>query len=121
MANESLNQTAFEFWGPVYEADDGTLYSPGFTGNTYASNSWSTDLINGKALPGIVEVTVNKALDVDKKKASGSDGARLTLHGLQPAIIEIRVTIWTPEQLKELNRVWPILFPKAQKKKPQPF
>jgi hypothetical protein len=115
-----------KFWGrPVIQDASGNLFCPGFTGNTYSQHPWQSVTMpgvphSGKSLPrtpGICDVTCDKQREVDKKKAKGSDGARITLAGLQPAKVEIRVHIWTPEQLKELDILRPIIFPGPQKMK----
>jgi hypothetical protein len=101
---------AFDFWAPTFTAADGSLVSPGFTGNLYASNVWDFVDFAGERTPGLAEVTVDKERGLDEKKSPGSDGATLTLHGSNPAKIEIKLTIWTPEQLRRLNELWPILL-----------
>ncbi len=121
---------AFDFWGaPVYTSPStGDLYCPGFTGNTFAANAWDkvgfvnatssiTDPILAPSLlnilsytPGLCDVTVVKEAQVDEKKAAGGHGARLTVHGIKPAQIGIRILIWTPQQLKELKSLWDYLF-----------
>ena len=115
-----------KFWGrPVIQDDKGNLSCPGFSGNTYSKHPWESVGIAGVPLvgnsqgrtPGICEVTCDKAREVDVKKSKGSDGARITLSGLKPAKVEIRVHVWTPEQLKELDILRPIIFPAAQKQK----
>lgn len=117
------NRSSFAFWGqPVVTNSDGTLSCPGFVGPTYAASAWDKVFVavpySGSEqpyTPGQAEVSVHKSRDVDKKKFAGGDGARLTIHGLEPAIIEIRLLIWTPEQLLWLSKIWPVLFPAQQK------
>ncbi len=120
-AYKNVSAANFAFWGsPVITKADGTLYCPGFVGDTYMKNVYDVLFINNAVssgmAPGIAEVRVNKFRDLDKKKAAGSDGARLTVHGIEPAMVEIRLTIWTPEQLKALNELWPVLFPRGNKR-----
>lgn len=116
-------QTPFEFWAaPVYTAADGTYYTPGFTGNTYMSNVWDYCVVNGVRTPGkVLDVKVVKGRDVDKKKAAGSDGARNTIHGVDPGSVEISIMIWTPEQLRQLQKMWDLVFPVSGKGQPQPW
>lgn len=100
------------FWGsPVIDGGDGTLICPGFTGNTYADNPWDFVNIMGFKTPGIAEVSVKKERKMDVKKASGRDNARLTYTGMEPALVDIRVTIWTPDQLQALTGLWNYIFP----------
>jgi hypothetical protein len=101
---------AFDFWGPVFTQPNGFLFSPGFTGNTYQTNVWDFVTFAGQPTPGLAEVNVEKERAVDEKKSAGSDGATLTIHGSKPARIEIKLTIWTPDQLRALNELWPILM-----------
>lgn len=115
-AYDNVAAVASNFWGrPVLQADNGELYCPGFTGNTYAANPRDFVLIGSYMTPGLAEVKCDKRRDVDKKKIKGADGARLTLAGLQPADVEIRITIWTPEQLRQLEILRAIIFPGPQK------
>lgn len=119
-------QASFQFWQkPVYQASDGTLWCPGVEGATYATSPWDYIYLGIPSTqpftPGICKLRVNKWRDVDKKKAVGSDGARVTIHGVDPASIDIEITIWTPEQLKALAILWPILFPQAYKGSPPAY
>lgn len=114
------------FWGsPVIQMSDGTLSCPGYTGATYSSRIWDfvgiklpAALLSGSMqakTPGACEVNCLRERDVDKKKKKGSDGARITLAGLEPATVDIKVTIWTPEQLKNFELLCAIIFPGRQK------
>lgn len=111
------NAASFDFWSqPVLTNDKGELYCPGFIGNTFAKGAWDSVKIGSVQTPGICEVTVFKARDVDKKKAAGSDGARLTIHGIEPGTGDIELTIWTPEQLKTLRAAWEKISPSSNKR-----
>ena len=117
------NRVSFDFWmQPVLQAGDGTYYTPGFEGPTYMSNPDSIVTIGGGsapsaaagqvfALPGLCTVHCTKEYAVDKKKPVGSNGARVTVHGVDAAEIEIECLIWTPEQLRQLRNIWAIIFP----------
>lgn len=117
------DRVSFAFWGqPVLRQSNGLLTCPGFDGPTYADSPWDKVFvavpyqgIEQPYTPGQAEVSVQKSRDVDKKKAAGNDGARLTVHGLEPAVVEIRLLIWTPDQLAWLAKIWPVLFPGPQK------
>lgn len=103
---------AFKFWGaPVFKNAYGELYCPGYTGETYARNSWELLQLCGYKMPGLWEITIDRSLAVDEKKAAGQSGARLTLHGLNQGRVDLRGTIWTPEQLRQLGNIWTKLFP----------
>lgn len=120
---QPLTPVVSDFWfGPVYEADSGEWYCPGFTGNTYSKEPWDAVLIsvpfsgNEQPLtPGVCEVMVSKDRSVDKKKSAGTDGTRNTIHGINSAEGEIQVTIWTPQQYRMLLDLWDVLFPGPQK------
>lgn len=119
-----------KFWGsPVIRDKNGNLSCPGFSGATYATKAWDTVVIpgvptkspavpNGPAqakTPGICVVRCKKSRDIDKKKIKGGDGGRITLAGLEPAMIEIEIHIWTPQQLEELDKLKVIVAPGPQK------
>lgn len=108
-----IGRVSFEFWGSpvVQDPATGNLVCPGFT-EYHMGNAWDLFVIPsaGGYLPGACEVSCHRYRDLDKKKPKGDDGARLTLHGLEPAQVEIAVTIWTPQQLKDLQEMWAIMF-----------
>lgn len=121
---QNVAAVAFQFWAkPVLQAQDGSYYCPGFEGATYAKNEWDKLIISvpynppleEPSTPGLCEISVTKERTYDKKKAAGSDGARVTVHGIDPAQVEVRVTVWTPEQLRRLKSLWDVLFPGPQK------
>lgn len=117
------NRVSFDFWAqPVIQASDGTYFCPGFEGDTFAKNPENLVKFGGGSapfasagqdlvLPGICTVHCDKEYASDKKKPVGSNGARRTMHGVDDADIEIECLIWTPEQLRQLRNIWPILFP----------
>jgi hypothetical protein len=123
---QNVQQVSFQFWAkPVLQASDGTYYSPGFDGPTYASSPWDYLYLGVPSTqpftPGLCTVAVNRTRDVDKKKAAGNDGARVTIHGVDAAMVEIAIRIWTPEQLRQLAALWPTLFPNAYKGAPPAY
>lgn len=69
--------------------------------------SWDTLLLGGAELPGVVDIDGSKGRKVDVKTRKGSDGATLTDNGYDPAKVTIKLRIWTPEQW----RLWQIIFP----------
>lgn len=117
----------FAFWRqPVYQLGDGTYWTPGSDGATYASSPWDKIYIGLPTTgtpytPGIAKVKVEKFRDVDKKKSAGIDGARITIHGVEPAEVDIDLLIWTPEQLRQLIILWSNLFPAAYKGPPPTY
>lgn len=123
------------FWGPVFVDDKGHPYSPGYIGNTFSKNAWDAvqiaiplpfmtgvlQQLNVDRTPGLCEVDVRRGRDIDRKKSAGSDGQRLTFKGINNADVDIRITIWTPEQLDVLSALWNVLQPKAGKGTPSAF
>lgn len=102
---------AFDFWyQPVFQNDDGSLYCDGITGPTIADSLWDKVFFSGAPTPGVAEVNFRRDRDVDIKKPTGSDGATVTIHGIVPADIEIKLLIWTPDQFKALGELWPLLM-----------
>lgn len=112
MADTLINS---DFWLPVYQRPDGSLYSAGQPGNTFSDNLMDTVYFGAAPSPGIAEVTVMKERSVDKKKGAGSDGGRLTIHGVNPAEFEIRFRIWTPEQWEAMKQLKALVFVPAYK------
>lgn len=119
----------FQFWRqPVLELDDGTYWHPGSDGPTYLTgvdSAWSYLYLGIPSTqpytPGKATVHVTKFRDVDKKKAAGNDGGRITIHGVEPCQVDIEIFIWTPEQLRALSGLWPTLFPQAYKGTPPAY
>lgn len=121
-AYANVKATNFAFWGaPVVEANDGTLSCPGYTGNTFASSPWDYLVLavpynspDQPKTPGVCEVQCRRERSVDKKKPAGNNGARITIHGMQPAEVDIKLLIWTPDQLRWLNEIWRVVFPNGK-------
>jgi hypothetical protein len=120
------SQASFLFWRkPVYTAANGELWSPGIIGETYATNPWDYLYLGVPSTmpytPGLVRLNFEKARDIDKKKAAGNDGARVAIHGLDLAAVDVELLIWTPEQLRALAGLWPDLFPLTGKGAPPAY
>lgn len=123
---QGLNQVSFQFWAkPVLQTSSGVYYCPGFDGETYASNAWDYLYLGIPSTqpftPGLCRVIVNRTRDIDKKKAAGTDGARVTIHGVDAAMVDIEIRVWTPEQLRQLANLWPVLFPNAYNGSPPAY
>lgn len=124
---QNVSAVPSTFWGaPVLRYDGnaprwdglqpGELYCPGFDGATFSKRVNDFALIGGIAqTPGLCEITGNKNRALDKKKAAGGDGSRLTFHGIENAEGEMRITIWTPAQLDAMLALIPLIFPPTQK------
>lgn len=98
----TLTADALDFWDYTYKDDNGTWQSPGYIGNTFYNNPWSTFFLNGlddaSQCPGLVDVRITRQRAIDKKKPAGSDVGTVTIHGINPAEFDIDVLIWTPDQ-----------------------
>lgn len=122
---QNASQASFAFWAkPVLQSSDGSFFCPGFEGDTYANSpysrltiAWPIALrIAGMGIndtPGLADIIIRKDHRVDQKKPVGSDGARLTVYGANPAQVTVRLTIWTPDQLRVLSEIWKVIFPKG--------
>lgn len=120
-----VNKIAFDFWRkPVYQIQDGTYWTPGIEGRTFSTNEWDFIKFGGPLVvpltPGVCSVSIRKDRAVDNKKPVGSDGGRQTFHGVIPSQFDVELEIWTPEQYRKLEQLWPILFPHAYKGKIPP-
>lgn len=117
---------SFNFWSqPVYKRANGTLYTPGIDGNTYADNPWDYVYLGVPLTqpntPGLCDLVIDKGRQIDKKKSGGTDGARVTYHGMTLGMVTLKIRIWTPDQLQALSNLWTILFPPAYKGVPPAF
>lgn len=90
------------FWEPE-GGQYGALYQD--------DNAWDTATIRGITVPGIVEVVGVPEKAMDMRKPAGKNGGTATIHGRKPAMFEIRVRMWTPEQWQHmvdlLGQIWP--------------
>ena len=136
----NVKDARFQFWSqPVYQADDGRYWAPGFDGETFATNPWDfirfaneygspTGGSPANRTPGICRVTIGKGYEIDTKKAVGGHGVRNTTLGVHAAGVlstgknkmpfDIEIEIWTPEQLRQLQAMWRYFVPIAGKGDP---
>jgi hypothetical protein len=123
---ENVQAVPSEFWGaPVLVWDGpgqrfdgiqkGELYCPGYEGATYSKFINDYVLVAGEPTPGICTITGSKSRAIDKKKSAGSDGSRLTFHGIDNAEGELAITIWTPQQYQVIRALLSKWFPPSQK------
>lgn len=107
----ALTPIAFDFWyQPVYQNSDGSLYCPGCTGPTIADSLFDKVFFASIPTPGVAEVDAKRERKVDSKDAAGVDGGTVTIHGIRPADIMIKLLIWTPDQYKALRELWPLIM-----------
>lgn len=93
----------------------------GYRGSDYLSNPHDTLFLGTKKLgtiqvPGLVSVKITRAVRVTKQKATGRDGATKIIRGMEPAKVEVLITVWTPRQYRLLNTLRNIIFPPEGKK-----
>jgi hypothetical protein len=88
----------------------------GYEGKLFADNEWDFVILGGDALPGISVAVAEPGRRSDEKKSNGEHGASLTLYGYLPSKVEITVTIWTSDQLKELDDIVAKIWPPAAKR-----
>lgn len=74
---------------------------------------WDTIYFAGKRFPGIARVRTKKSRRVDVKEPRGQDGATMTSTGYKPAEIDITLSIWTQDQLSQLQKQMQIILPAA--------
>jgi hypothetical protein len=105
------SRVSSRFWRqPVYELSDGTHFCPGASGNTYSDSAWDYVTVGSFKTPGVAEVHPRKTKDVDRKKQPGSQNERLTVLGHKAADVDIRVRVWTPEQLRQFLIFWTAVY-----------
>jgi hypothetical protein len=68
---------------------------------------WDEIIFDGFAMPGLAIVSASIGRKIDTKSASGSDGATLTDKGYEPGKVDIKLVLWTREQLEDYLRVRP--------------
>jgi hypothetical protein len=66
-------------------------------------NPWDILFLNGTRVPGKSAVKVNPKHVIDCKKSTSQDGGPTIARGHEAARVEITITIWTPEQWKDLQ------------------
>lgn len=74
----------------------------GSAGPTYLTG-WDLGILGGERIPGKCRITKGGVkVKKDPKRKAGADGARPTLHGMDPGAVDFEVTVWTEEQLERL-------------------
>lgn len=118
--NIKPSSSSLDFWGPLFEDEDGNLLSPGFV--DYSENSaniWDKVYINiGNGfikLPGIANVFFKRQKNKDKKKPVGVDSTTISTSGTKSAEIIIELLLWTPQHRQQMKQIIPVLFPKPGK------
>lgn len=73
------------------------------------TDDWDVLILGGEFMPGIARVQLTVEYDLDTKKPKGSDGWSMTDNGEVPAPLSIELLMWTSAQLREFERVLPLL------------
>lgn len=103
------------YWDNSVNAS-GQIVGPGADGPLNAPMEWDTCQLQGIHLPGIVEFNVDsQSRRLQSKKQDGSDGSTPTFRGQNPAKGNLRITIWTPDQLTLMDSLLPIVYPNPNK------
>lgn len=105
-----------DYWDPAVlgKPDGKALFYGG--GPTFLKNRWDSMWFNGQQMPGLWSVKRGSpSLQIDQKKGPGHDGARLSLHGILPAEIEMTVTIWNGDQWNVFVKMVPVFWRRPTK------
>lgn len=96
-------------------------FPEGAVGNTYSDNPieyvyFGLPLVDPRT-PGVSRVSISeREQKVDVKSAAGTNGGRLTTHGLKPGSVEIAIQFWTQAQGDALQTLWANVWPDTAKK-----
>lgn len=101
----TTQQAGQDFWDPSGISTE----IPG------AISSWNKLLLGGEALPGLAWVTAQRKQKTDVKTTAGGDGSTQTNSGTEPAIVNVRLEIWTPDHWTQWQRWIPRLEPRPGK------
>ncbi len=103
-------------------ADDVPFWDPGAPVESFASPSaWDVLVIGNETLPGVAIVTGGRRQKLDRKDSPGTDSSTITQLGREPAQIEVRLVMWTPEQLAQWVRIAKVLHPPFGKGMGKPY
>lgn len=93
---------------PHWDGDGGaaTAADPA---NIDRRTAWEKVVLGGVTMPGVAEVSVQQGRKIDDRGSPGRNGARLIDRGAEAAKVTIRLKVWTPEQLAQLQRSMPSL------------
>jgi len=73
---------------------------------------WDSLTLAGYTVPGVVEVEITEARDVDVKRTKGSDKATLEDNGSEPVEVEITVTLGTRRHWLDWQTILPQISPR---------
>lgn len=103
-----------DFWDPYGRPED------------YSANRispWNVVLLNGMSLPGVATVSApQRHQKIDLRQIPGADGTAASNLGTEPAVVNVRLELWTPEHLGAWKNIWvPLLEPRAGSPSPGAF
>ena len=84
---------------------------PGWEVEGLDAQAWNFCWLGGKLLPGVVEVTSDKARKVDKQTPKGTDGNFLADEGYAGGTVQIRITMINDEQWQAYQALLPSIDP----------
>lgn len=73
---------------------------------------WDSLTLAGYTVPGIVDVDITEARDVDVKRTKGADKATLEDNGSEPVEIEITITLATRQHWADWQALLPQISPR---------
>lgn len=110
--------SAFDPSNPGAQASRGYLYDAGQASPAWSS--WDVIFFGGVACPGIASVSGDKGQKIDQRSGFGEDGATLTHGGAEPCPVTVKLTMWTPQHLRDWVALVPFIQQKPGKAKPKP-
>lgn len=92
---------------------------PGYEENeSLNANPWDRLILNNALVPGVSAVKVAPKFVIDVKKKTDRDGGQTIDKGCDAARVDIQITIWTPGQWENLQRLLEQTIRRAGQKLP---
>jgi hypothetical protein len=76
-------------------------------------SDWDKLALGGMEMPGHVVVVSKKEKKADVLSIAGMDGATINHLGIEPVELDITITLWTPAQFTDYERLVNLITPKA--------
>jgi hypothetical protein len=84
-------------------------------------SDWDKMAIGDFEVPGHVVVVSKKEKKMDVLSVAGQDGATINHLGIDPVQLDITITLWTPDQFADYERLIGLLTPKSFPGLPKPL